>query len=210
MSHYKYLDHNQLCSRRTPSSGLAWELLFEPTVRIELMDNMDILMKKIALISSLAFCIGLSVQGQDTTYTWQGGAPGFSGTLVLDAPSSPLGGGSASDIVSWQLTTPIGGTVTLYPGVVGPVDPTFTWNSSQITEMAIEGIGSGSFGNVLMLAGQNYFGSGLNLVAVENLNGFQESDTTGSWKAAVPDGGSTVALLGVALAGLGAVRRFRQ
>jgi len=51
-------------------------------------------MKTTVILSSLFFSIGASVQAQDTTYDWIGGASGFSGTIVLDSPSSPLGEGS--------------------------------------------------------------------------------------------------------------------
>jgi len=100
------------------------------------------------------------------TYDWIGGTPGYYGSLVLDASSSSSGGGSASDIVSLSVTTPHNGTIVLdtadwvslgYPQLL---DPVFTWNSSQITEMAI--FGYDASGNNSVLIAEDAFVGGAN------------------------------------------------
>jgi hypothetical protein len=75
---------------------------------------------------------------------------------------------------------------------------------------------SGSWGsdahNVLSLNGVNgYFAAAHIITPDGNSTGYASSNVEGGGSPQVPDGGSTVALLGCALAGLGAVgRRFRK
>jgi hypothetical protein len=96
-----------------------------------------------------------SSYGAFYTYVWEGGLPGYSGTLVLDAPSST--GGGLSDVVSLEVTTPVNGTFvadvnpadglgsigTYSDNGNGPlVDTTLIWNASQITQMSLAYYGS--------------------------------------------------------------------
>jgi hypothetical protein len=115
---------------------------------------------KIACLGVLGFGLvqGISY-GAVYTYDWEGGLPGYSGTLVLDAPSSAAApyGGSLSDVVSLVVTTPVNGTFvadvnpadglgsigTYSDNGNGPlVDTTLIWNPSQITQMVLAYYGS--------------------------------------------------------------------
>ena len=130
------------------------------------------------------------------TYEWQGD-PGFSGTLVLDAPASA--GGSISDIVSLEVTTPLNGTLIadMNPadGNVMLIDPIFTWNAGQITEMGVTAYvtadpSSAAFSDY-MIAAQNFDGTGLNQLSgaapTSSSPLFDEIDTGGNWVAVVPE-----------------------
>ena len=154
-------------------------------------------MKLSILAAALVLIIGAPVRAQNTTYTWKGGAPGYSGTIVLDSPSST--GGSVSDIVSWVQSTPLFLNVADL-SLVGS-DAPFTWNSSEITSMDIFTTNF-FFGPNLEAAA----GVGGNVLAINDL--ILQEDTTGSWKA--PDRGSTLGLLGMAVGGLSLFARFRR
>jgi hypothetical protein len=167
-------------------------------------------MKKKAVLSALMLTLGVSVQAQDTTYDWTGGAPGFSGSIILDSPLSS--GGSLSDILSISITTPSSGTISMNmsPGRVFLTDPTFTWNHNQITEMFIGGSATKPFDNIYVTENS---GGGNDESAFSILYDNEISiDTSGSWVApsgvGVPDTGGGIWLLGFALAGLGGCRRF--
>ena len=170
---------------------------------------------------ALSVCLGVaaSVQAGDEAYTWSDGAPGYSGTIVLDSDSSA--GGSLADIVSISVSTP-GGSETLTQANIGSVyinnnSTPFTWDASQITSMWIAWyttpvpvIADGVAG-----VGEQYEGANANFEFYDNPAGTNldyasplNTDKTGTWLAAgpVPDGGSTSLLLGVALTGLGLCR----
>src|ERR1035441_8696392 len=97
-------------------------------------------MKKSALLAlSVSLGAAASVPAADQTYVWSDGAPGYSGTIVLDSNSSTSG--SDADIVSITVNTP-GGSETLNQANIGSVyinnvGTPFTWNPSQITSMWI-------------------------------------------------------------------------
>jgi hypothetical protein len=185
------------------------------------------LMKNSILLAlSVSLGVAASVQA-DQTYSWVDGAPGYTGTIVLDSSSSSAG--SLSDIVSITVNTP-GGSATLTQANIGAVyvdnfDTTFAWTPSQISSMWIDwyttsvaSISAGAAG-----VGEDYDTSGglnfesFNTSTETNLDvagAIEPNDKTGSWLAtssttgAVPDAGSTSLLLGVALTGFGACRRF--
>jgi hypothetical protein len=172
--------------------------------------------EKTAVLSALLLSFGASVQA-NTTYDWTGGAAGYTGTIVLDSSSSS--GGSVADIVSLVISTPTtGGTLDVNLASAYLADPIFTWNSSQITEMGVwENVeftaeGPGSFE---VAVEENYMGLlNDNLLESASDNGgyvYSYGYYPGSWVAAttaVPDGGSSVWLLGLALVGLGSLKRF--
>jgi hypothetical protein len=174
----------------------------------------------ILLALSVSLGIVASLQAADQTYDWTKGLPGYSGTIVLDSSSSA--GGSLADVVSISVTTP-GGSDTLTQANIAdvyinnPYGP-FTWNASQITGMWIAWYTTSdhSMNAPAGGVGQNYQPSipGHNFVFDPNDNfidfvGLGNKDLTGAWRAAsVPDAGSTSLLLGLALTGLGACRRF--
>lgn len=173
--------------------------------------------------------VAASLHAQDTTYDWTG-TGGFTAQITLDSPSSPVSGGSLSDIVSIFFIDPAsdGGpygpystyaTTYDYPGYgVIPISASefdsttasltgdFNWNSTEITSMAL----SWNVG-----ATACYFDAGSefgNSIAYLNYDaGVQASDNTGLYQTqSVPDAGSTSLLLGAALAGLGGFYRKRR
>jgi hypothetical protein len=71
-------------------------------------------------------------------YDWTGGAPGFSGQLFLNAPSSALAsdGGSVNDVLAGSyLTTPLGTFSILDPGDSSAFDGQLLWNQQGISIM---------------------------------------------------------------------------
>src|SRR5580693_4299353 len=176
----------------------------------------------VLLALSVGLGIAASVQAADQTYKWTEGAPGFSGTIVLDSSSST--GGSLADIVSINVTTPEG-SATLTQANIGDVYVNnlfapFTWTPSQITGMWIDWYTTAADSvNQSAGVGENYqppFNDNF-LYCPNNLSpsgqdfaGPGETDTTGGWRAvsSVPDAGSTSLLLGAALTGLSVCRRF--
>jgi len=168
---------------------------------------------KITLFSIAGFGLsGASSYAGLYEYDWVGGTPGYYGTLILDSPSST--GGSINDVVSLTITTPINGTIVadLNPadGNAYLADSTFTWNSSQITEMGILGFdAAGDY----VIAAQNLSGSGLNQLSGELAStAYDEVDIGGSWVAApVPEPGTVIS--GVLLMvpfGVNTFRKLRQ
>jgi hypothetical protein len=152
-------------------------------------------LSKIVSLSVLIFGLSKSISyGAVQTYEWQGDA-GYSGTLVLDTPSSSAG--SLSDIVSLVVTTPMNGTIVAdtdpADGNIGLLDPVFTWNAGQITEMGIIAYTSDPSSPDYLIAAQNFDGTGLNQLsgaAAPDLNTplFDEIDTGGNWLAvSVPE-----------------------
>jgi hypothetical protein len=164
---------------------------------------------KMASLGVLLFGLGRGTSyGAFYTYEWEGD-PGYSGTLVLDAQSSA--GGSISDIMYLEVTTPDNGTLIadLNPanGDVQLIDPVFTWNAGQITEMGITAYvtadpNSPAFPDYL-IAAQNFDGTGLNQLsgAAPTLSSplFDEIDTGGNWVAAVPEPSSLAYCFGCAV-----------
>ena len=154
-------------------------------------------------------------------YDYKNGSPGYSGSLFLDTNSST--GGSLSDIVSLTVTTP-GGTFTYNPSnpdlshfnynqtaSYNSLESAFTWNPTEITQMHvlfdyyfISGYTAWSYAEVA----QNAPASPTNFTGIGTLNNAvsYHYDYSGSWVAAkpppVPDGGSSLYLLSVALAAL--------
>ena len=164
---------------------------------------------------------GASAQANETYY-WTGGEPGFSGEITLDSSFSPTGGGTIGDIVFAEATIPEpGGQAVFYydPRTFGlfsyqaffQLQGPFSWNSQQITAMTIYWVPFAPVFDNLHL--------GPSLLNDYNANGFgllgnyQDpiTDNNGSWLAAdasVPDGGSTVFLLALAMGALGCCRRW--
>jgi hypothetical protein len=170
-------------------------------------------MKKILILSFVLLFAGASMYAQDTTYVWTGGSS-ESGTIVLDSPSSS--GGSLSDIVSIDITDPSFGVINGFNFSFFFGGSTFTWNSSQITQMEILSIDSFDH-NISTVVAENepVGGSGNEILVGEGFGPIFTVglDNTGSWLAApsvgVPDGGSSVWLLGLALAGLGSLKHSK-
>ncbi|HEX4121687.1 MAG TPA: hypothetical protein VH619_13785 [Verrucomicrobiae bacterium] len=155
--------------------------------------------------SVLLMVLAVSAAANET-YVWTGGMPGFSGTITLDSSASPSGGGTMADIVSAQVTVPVGGFFGSqeYTFNFDPFTATsygaFTWNAEDITGMEIRWQDIPSFVNNPNM-GNNYLGD-------YNSNGGEAmEDYTGSWEAsnpiAVQDGESTAAMLAVATVVLG-------
>jgi hypothetical protein len=167
-------------------------------------------MKQTAICFSILLSMGAYVKAQDVTYEWTGGTPGYSGTIVLDSPSSS--GGSLSDIVSLSVTTPTNGTITpdLNPadGNTYLADPTFTWTPTQITEMGIIGY---DLANDYIIVAQNFGGGGLNQLSGElNSTAFDEIDTSGTWTAVqIPEPGYYALLMALVVGCAVTARRFR-
>jgi hypothetical protein len=135
-------------------------------------------------------------------YDWTGGAPGFSGSIVLDSNSNT--NGTLADIVSVVITDPEH-TFDVVPGsFLDSFDGTeaFSWNPSQITGMSI------LFDSGLISVDENFDNTGLNDIQVVELPSNLDTDTTGSWLAAsgsstaIPDSASTGVLVGAAFIGL--------
>ena len=149
----------------------------------------------------LVLTTALSVRSQDTTYIWNGGASGYSGTIVLDSPFSA--DGSVADIVSIRFSTPDFQSLTVQNPAL--VDRPLTWNPTQITGMILYANTSNPFD--LLYITENAGLEGNILSARSILYDTLDSDTSGSWVAAsppaVPDGGSTVWLLGLSILALG-------
>jgi hypothetical protein len=126
----------------------------------------------------------------------------------VDVPSSPVGGGTVSDIVSFSVTDPYN-TFTEADLFIGGIasTPLFTWNPSEITSMDVVAntyIGGPDDEYI------NFSNTGLS--DAYYFLGFAYdggSCDTGSWVSTVPDSASGGALLGLAFAGLGACRRYR-
>ena len=139
------------------------------------MKNLKILVLTICLSTTIGF---LSAQAQDTMYAWEGGAPGYHGTIVMDSPSSS--GGTFSDIVSISVSTPDGPTIYGIPSTgLDYYGSPITWNSSQITEMY--------FGMQATVSGY-YLVVAENLLAEEGPGGLLETDVSGSWQViSVPE-----------------------
>ena len=147
----------------------------------------------ILLALSVTLGVASSLQAQDETYAWTEGAPGYTGSIVLDSSSSA--GGTLADIVSINITTP-GGSATLTQANIGDVyidnpDGPFTWNPSQITGMWI----AWNTPEGQATVGENYQPSipGYNFVgypseSVIDFAGPNETDQTGAWReVAVPE-----------------------
>lgn len=175
--------------------------------------------KRNVMIGFLAALSWASVATYANTYEydWTGGAPGYSGQIVLNTDTSPSGGGTLANIVSGSITTPTFGTFPIDLATVGLADPIFTWTPAGITEFHLGWLNSSSThqGQV----GQNYNGSGNNVLLDARIVSpyAANSDFSGSWLAApaasnsVPDTGSTSAMLLGSLTALGAVaRKFRS
>jgi hypothetical protein len=179
-----------------------------------------------SLLLALALGLGAaaSVHATDEAYKWSLGAPGYSGTIILDSDSSS--GGSLADIVSISVSTP-GGSETLTQANIGSVyinnfDTPFTWNPSQITSMWIAWYTTANpvIADGVAGVGEQYAGENANFEFYDPAGAIYQdyasplnTDTTGTWLASgpvssVPDAGSTSLLLGVALTGLGFCRRF--
>ncbi len=136
----------------------------------------------------------LPVLGGNYEYDWVGGKPGFSGKIILDAPVSPLGGGSAADIISIQVTTPINGTLSYPSAEIGDdafygwatYSGQFTWNSQQITSMLVQATDTPNNGGtdyVIELGEDAAVGSGhINRFWTE-VYGQIDDDDSGSWQA---------------------------
>jgi hypothetical protein len=156
--------------------------------------------------------VAASLQAQDETYAWTEGAPGYSGTIVLDTNASSAG--TLADIVSINITTP-GGSATLTQANIGDVyinnfDGPFTWNPSQITGMWIDWNTSGGQAGV----GENYQPSipGYNFVfypgsSVIDLAGPLETDQTGAWRVSPVPEPSVLGLLALGTAAVLVRRR---
>lgn len=161
-------------------------------------------------------------------YDYKNGAPGYSGSILLDTNSSAAG--SLSDIISLTVTTP-GGTFAYNPSdpnisqfnynqtaTYNSLESAFTWDQNQITEMHvlfdyyyIGGYTAWSYAEV----GQNaptdppFTGIGTLNNAIN-----YHYDFSGSWVAAtpppVPDAGSSLYLLSLALAALAGCTLLRR
>ena len=91
------------------------------------------------LLAILGWASASSYAGFVYEYDWVGGQPDFSGRIFLDAPSSPVEGGTLNDILFATATTPYG-TFTFDPanltGFASVIPSTaFTWTPTAITEM---------------------------------------------------------------------------
>jgi hypothetical protein len=162
-------------------------------------------------MSALLIFLAVSAQANET-YTWTGGMPGYSGTIVLDSSSSPNGGGTMADIVSAEITVPL-------PGFFGTQEYTFNfdsltassftplvWNPDDITGMEIRWQDVPSFVNDPNM-GNNYLGD------YNSNEGVSTEDDTGSWQADpanppinVPDGESTAGLMALSAGVIGCAR----
>lgn len=153
-------------------------------------------MKKTAILSTLLLSIGASAQAQDTTYDWTGGLPGYSGTIVLDSPSSA--GGNLGDIVSMDITAPgYGSTQVLVD--LGFLDGQFTWSATHITDMEyVNGLDQGPFNAYFDIEASAPGDYGRSDVGVSGDLG-DVNDFSGSWEARasadVPDPMSTLPVL---------------
>jgi hypothetical protein len=126
---------------------------------------------------------------------------GWGGSLFLDASSSPVGGGSLTDInmAASYLTTPFG-TFNLDQATDVTSDEPFTWTPTGITSMDISGAVVLDEGG---LAGDESFQWEItdSSVAIELPDPYAD----GKWVSAisgVPDSASTAALIGLAATGL--------
>ncbi|HEX3799586.1 MAG TPA: hypothetical protein VH413_12880 [Verrucomicrobiae bacterium] len=161
-----------------------------------------------AVFCGLLLALGLVAQAQDTTYIWTGGAPGYSGTIVLDSPESSHG--TLADIISIEIYTPRFGplSMNLSSGSVFLTDPTFTWNPDHITEMFIAGLSTAPFGNIFVTENS---GGGNDLSLRSLLYNQYDVDTLGSWDAEslipAPDATGTFGLLGFVVVGMSVVSR---
>lgn len=161
--------------------------------------------EKAVLLVSTIISVAASVQAQDTTYQWvssDGNPDDITATLTLDTPSSA--GGSTSDLVGFTFDGSPIGLGFENPNLSGP----FTWNSSQITSMNLSftGVEFPFFDDIAYqtnaISDTYYF-----LLSPVPLG--VDSDTSGSWEAVpAPDAGSSMVMLGAAVAGLSGLRRF--
>jgi hypothetical protein len=146
-----------------------------------------------------------SSRGATFVYSWSGGSAGFTGELVLDSPSSPVGGGTPSDIISAVITDPAG-TFDLNPSTIYIFQAPFAWTPSGITSMWIDWYvpsGAAGFGQNLLFTGVNFEGS-------DTSSGYYV-DTKGSWNTQpVPETASTLGLAVLAAGGLLGIRRKLQ
>jgi hypothetical protein len=179
----------------------------------------DSRMKKTFLFAAL-LSIGTTLEAQ-TTYDWvsnDGDPNGLSASITLDMNSSsglPGGDGTLADIVSVSLTDPYG----TYPvQFLTLASSSFTWNSSDITSMNIQG-SADPFGpfflNVTLtdslLSEQPYvyvitYSTAIGPV-ISDSGGFDAVSAAGG-AGTIPDPANAAVLLGFALAGLGGLRRF--
>jgi hypothetical protein len=167
---------------------------------------------KIAIIPAALLAVAASVHAQDTTFDFvtDDGGKIITGWLTLNSPYSPLGGGSVKDIVGFSVTDPHN-TFTLADLFTGGIvnHGSFTWNPLGITAMDLT---ANTFAGGLVDEKITFAADGLDdaylFLGFAPDGGFVDS---GSWKTTVvPDAGSSAALLGMALAGLGALRRSRR
>ena len=161
-------------------------------------------MKRIISLFGFILISAISARAQNTTYHWVGGAPGFSGTIILDSPSSQAG--SLKDIISISLFTPRFGSLSLDPNTISLTDPQFTWNSTGITEMFIAGLSSSPFIQAAVIENS---GGGNALSAIDFLHQQPSIDTSGSWQGTpLPDVENSACLFGFSLACVAFFRRF--
>jgi hypothetical protein len=169
------------------------------------------MIKKTAIASAAFLLVGANLWAQDTTYDFvsNDGGTTITGTLTLDAPSSPVGGGHVSDIVAFSVTDPF--TTFTEADLFGPnlISGPFTWNPTQITSMDVtEFTYIGGPGDEAINFSKTGLGDVYLLGGVLPVGGYSD---TGSWRSATaPDAASTIELLGMAFVGLGTFRRFRR
>jgi hypothetical protein len=177
-------------------------------------------MKTPALLSALVLLsIGSFAQAGDQTYNWvssDANRDDISATITLDSPSSSAG--TQSDFVSGLVTIPGVATYTLNQGDISDFFGPFTWKPNEITQMDL-GFNGGFFPanyELMVLASVPGARPGSILDAV-GVSGDPGTETdyrdSGAWKAvqgSVPDAGGSVWLLGLALTGLGGLRRLRR
>jgi hypothetical protein len=176
-------------------------------------------MKSVALMMFAAlFLSPLSLQASTPAYEydWVGGKPGFSGKILLDAPSSALAlhGSTDADVLAGSfVATPLGTFSVLNLSLDAAFGPAghMSWDPSQITQMWLffdsttpinnPGYNQPAIGSAL--AGDPTYGSAIEIGSLVGGYGtaFGFDDFSGHWAAApVPEPPSSVLILLAALA----------
>jgi hypothetical protein len=97
---------------------------------------------RLPILAALALFTAAAAQAS-YTYVWQttdsGGINDTTGTIVLNLPSSPVGGGTIANIVSITLSDTAGTyTPVLATDLELPIGANFTWNPAGIANMSID------------------------------------------------------------------------
>jgi len=123
------------------------------------------------------------------------GVTTITGNIFLDAPSNPIGGGSASDILSYSIV--INGTTTYNQNNSTPtITGTFLWSSTSIDTM-------------LLLLAPNDNSTALSVTDTTINGGGLRHLVPGQWTS-VPEQANTFALLLITMVALGGYRSLKQ